>query len=59
MQCRSSAEGRSVGEWVVWDGPSVSALVPRERQRLIVGIHLGSLGDRIMVLCLLHPMVGQ
>jgi hypothetical protein len=55
--CQSGAEGRNVCEWVVWDGPSVSVLVPYERQRLVVGIRLGSLWDRIIVLCLLRPMM--
>jgi hypothetical protein len=50
VQCQGGAEGRSVGEWVVRDGPSAAALVLHEHQRLIVGIHLGSLGDRIIVL---------
>ena len=58
-RCQSGAERRSVGEWVVRDGPSVSSLVPHECQRLIISIHLCSLRDRIMVLCLLRPMMGQ
>ncbi len=57
-QCQSGAKGRSVGEWVVRDGLSVSSMVPYERQHLIVGIRLCSLWDRIMVLCLLRPMMG-
>ncbi len=59
MQCRSGVEGRSVGEWMVRDGSLVFSLVPDEGQRLVVGIRLGPLWDRIVVLCLLRPMMGQ
>ncbi len=47
-RCQSSAEGRSVGEWVVRDGLLVSLLVPYEHQHLIVGIRLCSPWDRII-----------
>jgi hypothetical protein len=58
-RCRSGAEGRSVGKWMIRDGPSVFLLVSDEGQRLVVGIHLGPLWDRAVILCLLHPMMGQ
>jgi hypothetical protein len=58
-QCRSSAEGRSVGKWMIRDGPSVFLLVPYEGQRLVVGIHLGLIWDWVVILCLLRPMMGQ
>jgi hypothetical protein len=58
-RCRSGAEGRSVGKWMVRDGSSVFLLVPDEGQRLVVGIRLGSLWDREVILCLLRPMMGQ
>jgi hypothetical protein len=58
-QCRSGAEGRSVGEWMVRDGLSMFLLVPYEGQCLVVGIHLGPLWDRIVVLRLLCPMMGR
>jgi hypothetical protein len=57
-RCRSGAEGKSVGEWMVRDCPLVFLLVPDEGQHLIVGIHLGSLWDRIVIICLLRPMMG-
>ncbi len=59
MRCRSGAEGRSVGEWMVRDRPSVFLLVPDEGQCLVLGIRLGSLWDRIVILCLLRSMMGQ
>ncbi len=58
-RCQSGAEGRSVGEWMVRDRPLVFSLVPDEGQRLVVGICLGSLRDRIVILCLLRPMIGR
>ncbi len=58
-QCRSSAERRSVGKWMIKDGPSVFLLVPDEGQCLVVGIHLGPLWNRVVILCLLCPMMGQ
>ncbi len=58
-QCRSGAEGRSVGKWMIRDGPSVFSLVPDEGQHLVVGIHLSPLWDRLVILCLLCPMMGQ
>ncbi len=58
-QCWSGAEGRSVGKWMIRDGPLVFLLVPDEGQRLIVGIRLGPLWDRVVILCLLCPMMGQ
>ncbi len=58
-QCWSGAEGRSVGKWMIRDGPLVFLLVPDESQRLIVGICLGPLWDRVVILCLLCPMMGR
>ncbi len=58
-QCRSGAEERSVGKWMIRDGPMVFLLVPDEGQHLIVGVYLGPLWDRVVTLCLLHPMMGQ
>ncbi len=58
-RCQSGAEGRSVGEWMVQDRPSVFLLVPDEGQCLVISIRLGSLWDRIVILRLLHPMMGQ
>jgi hypothetical protein len=58
-RCRSGAEGRSVDKWMIRDGPLVFLLVPDEGQRLVVGIHLGSLWDWVVILCLLRPMMGQ
>jgi hypothetical protein len=59
VQCRSGAEGRSVGKWMVRDGSLVFLLIPDEGQHLIVGICLGSLWDRVVILCLLRSMMGQ
>jgi hypothetical protein len=58
-QCRSGAEGRSVGKWMIRDGLSVFLLVSDEGQCLVVGICLGPLWDRVVILCLLRPMMGQ
>ncbi len=57
-QCWSGAEGRSVGKWMIRDGPSVFLLVPDEGQRLVVGIHLSPLWDRVVILCLLRQLMG-
>ncbi len=57
-QCRSGAEGRSVSKWMIRDGPLVFSLVPDEGQHLIVGIHLGPLWGRVVILCLLRTMMG-
>ncbi len=56
-QCWSGEEGRSVGKWMIRDGPLVFLLVPDEGQRLVVGIHLGPLWDWVVILCLLCPMM--
>ncbi len=45
-RCRISVEGRSVGKWMVRDGPLVFLLVPDEGQRHVIGIRLGFLWDR-------------
>ncbi len=58
-RCRRSVEGRSVGEWMIRNGPLVFLPVSDEGQRLVVGIRLGSLWDRVVILCLLRPMMGQ
>ncbi len=58
-RCQSGLEGRSVGKWMIRDGPSLFLLVPDEGQHLFVSIRLGSLWDRIVILCLLCPMMGQ
>ncbi len=58
-RCRSGAEERGVGKWMVRDHLSVFLLVPDKGQRLVVGIRLGSLWDRIVILCLLCPMMGR
>jgi hypothetical protein len=57
--CQSGAEGWSVGQRMVRDGPSVALLFPDEHQHFIVCIHLCPFWDRIMILCLLPPMMGQ
>ncbi len=58
-QCLSGAERRSVGKWIIRDGPLVILLVQDEGQCLVVGIHLGPLWDRVVILCLLRPMMGR
>jgi hypothetical protein len=58
-RCWSGAEGRSVGKWMIRDGPLEFSLVPDEGQCLIVGIHLGPLWDWVVILCLLRPMMGR
>ncbi len=58
-QCRSSVEGWSVGQRVIQDGPPMFALFPDERQSFIVFLHPCPFWDRIMIFCLLHPMMGQ
>jgi hypothetical protein len=58
-RCQSGAEGWSVGQRMVRDGPSVSLLIPDKRQRFIICIHLCPFWDRIMILCLLRPMMGR
>ncbi len=58
-QCRSSAEGRSVGQRVIRDSPPMFALVPDEHQSFIVFLHPHPFWDRIMIFSLLCPMMGQ
>ncbi len=58
-QYRSGAKGWTVGERMVWDGPPVSSLIPYEHQCFIVCICLCPFWDRMMVLCLLRPMLGR
>ncbi len=43
---------------MIWDGLLVSLLVPEESQLLIVCFRLHPFWNRMMVLCLLHPMMG-
>ncbi len=43
-QCRSGAEGRGVGKWMVRDHPMVYSLLPDEGQHLVVGILLVPFG---------------
>ncbi len=58
-RCRSGAKGLSVGQRMVRDGPLVSSLISDERQRFIICIHVCPFWDRIMILRLLCPMMGQ
>jgi hypothetical protein len=55
--CQSGVEGQSIGERMVQDGPPVSLMFPDERQRFIICIHLHPFWDKIVILCLLRPMM--
>ncbi len=57
VRCRSGAEGRSVGKWMIRDGKLVFLLVTDEGQRLVVGIYLEPLWDRVVILCFLRSMM--
>ncbi len=59
VRCQSSAEGQSVSQRMVWDDLPVSLLFSDEHQRFIVCIHLCPFWDKIMIFCLLCPMMGQ
>jgi hypothetical protein len=58
-QCQSGLEGRSVGQRMVRDGPPMIVLFPDERQCFIIFLHLCPFWERIMIFCLLCPMMGR
>jgi hypothetical protein len=42
-----------------WDGPSVFLLFPEECQLFLICFRFCSFWDRVMILCLLCPMMGR